>query len=96
MPVLLFFETQIVHAKIINTHPQKTHLTSLIIISPYHAYIFEKKHQIARFDRWKDPECVIEAFKLARKEVDCTLVLLGDIAPMTPRVPWSISPARKA
>jgi trehalose synthase len=36
--------------------------------------------QISRFDRWKDPEGVIKAFKLARKEVDCTLVLLGDIA----------------
>jgi trehalose synthase len=36
--------------------------------------------QISRFDRWKDPEGVIEAFKLARKEVDCTLVLLGDVA----------------
>lgn len=36
--------------------------------------------QISRFDRWKDPEGVIHAFKLARKEVDCTLVLLGNIA----------------
>jgi len=36
--------------------------------------------QISRFDRWKDPEGVIEAFKLARKKVDSTLVLLGDIA----------------
>ncbi len=36
--------------------------------------------QISRFDRWKDPEGVIEAFKLARQEVDCTLVLLGDVA----------------
>jgi trehalose synthase len=36
--------------------------------------------QISRFDPWKDPEGVIEAFKLARKEVDATLVLLGDIA----------------
>jgi trehalose synthase len=36
--------------------------------------------QISRFDRWKDPEGVIKAFKLARKEVDCTLVLLGNIA----------------
>ena len=36
--------------------------------------------QISRFDRWKDPEGVIEAFKLARKEIDCTLVLLGNIA----------------
>lgn len=36
--------------------------------------------QISRFDRWKDPEGVIQAFKLARKEVDCTLVLLGNVA----------------
>jgi len=36
--------------------------------------------QISRFDRWKDPEGVIRAFKIARKEVDCTLVLLGNIA----------------
>lgn len=36
--------------------------------------------QISRFDRWKDPEGVIQAFKLARKEADCTLVLLGNVA----------------
>ncbi len=36
--------------------------------------------QISRFDRWKDPEGVIKAFQLARREVDCTLVLLGNIA----------------
>ena len=36
--------------------------------------------QISRFDKWKDPEGVIKAFKKARKEVDATLVLLGDIA----------------
>jgi trehalose synthase len=36
--------------------------------------------QISRFDPWKDPEGVIEAFKIARKEVDATLVLLGNIA----------------
>lgn len=36
--------------------------------------------QISRFDRWKDPLGVIEAFKKARKEVDCTLVLLGNVA----------------
>ncbi len=36
--------------------------------------------QISRFDRWKDPRGVIEAFKKARKEVDATLVLLGNVA----------------
>ncbi len=36
--------------------------------------------QVSRFDRWKDPEGVIEAFRIARKEVDCTLVLVGNVA----------------
>ncbi len=36
--------------------------------------------QISRFDRWKDPEGVIKAFRMARKKVDCTLVLLGNVA----------------
>lgn len=36
--------------------------------------------QVSRFDRWKDPEGVIRAYRLARKEVDCTLVLLGNVA----------------
>jgi trehalose synthase len=36
--------------------------------------------QISRFDRWKDPEGVIQAFKLARKQVAGTLVLLGNVA----------------
>ena len=36
--------------------------------------------QISRFDTWKDPEGVIRAFKLARQEIDATLVLLGNVA----------------
>lgn len=36
--------------------------------------------QISRFDKWKDPMGVIEAFRIARKDVACTLVLLGNIA----------------
>ncbi len=36
--------------------------------------------QVSRFDPWKDPAGVIRAFKLARKQVDCTLVLLGNFA----------------
>ena len=36
--------------------------------------------QISRFDRWKDPGGVIEAVRLAREQVDCTLVLLGNTA----------------
>ncbi|MGE0288969.1 MAG: glycosyltransferase [Bradyrhizobium sp.] len=36
--------------------------------------------QVSRFDKWKDPEGVIRAFQIARKSVDCTLVLVGNIA----------------
>lgn len=36
--------------------------------------------QISRFDRWKDPQGVIEAFRIARREVDATLVLIGNVA----------------
>ena len=36
--------------------------------------------QISRFDPWKDPQGVVKAFKLARKKVDATLVLLGNFA----------------
>jgi trehalose synthase len=36
--------------------------------------------QISRFDPWKDPEGVVQAFKLARKQVDARLVLLGNFA----------------
>ncbi|HFA59739.1 MAG TPA: glycosyltransferase [Rhodospirillales bacterium] len=36
--------------------------------------------QISRFDRWKDPQGVIEAFRIARREIDATLVLVGNVA----------------
>ena len=36
--------------------------------------------QISRFDNWKDPQGVVEAFQIARKQVDCTLVLVGNVA----------------
>lgn len=36
--------------------------------------------QVSRFDKWKDPQGVIDAFKIARKEIDCTLVLVGNVA----------------
>lgn len=36
--------------------------------------------QVSRFDYWKDPKGVIEAFKIARKKTPCRLVLLGNAA----------------
>src|SRR5438445_197316 len=42
--------------------------------------------QISRFDRWKDPMGVIEAFQKAREQVDCTLVLVGNNASDEPAI----------
>ena len=36
--------------------------------------------QVSRFDRWKDPQGVIDAFRLARREIEATLVLVGNVA----------------
>ncbi len=36
--------------------------------------------QISRFDKWKDTEGVIKVFDIIRKEMDCQLLLVGDIA----------------
>ncbi len=34
--------------------------------------------QISRFDRWKDPHGVVDAFEKARENVDATLVMVGN------------------
>jgi len=36
--------------------------------------------QVSRFDKWKDPEGVVEVFKRVRERVDCRLVLAGNMA----------------
>ncbi len=43
--------------------------------------------QISRFDKWKDPEGVIEVFDRVKEEVDCRLVLLGSMAIDDPEGP---------
>jgi trehalose synthase len=40
--------------------------------------------QISRFDKWKDPEGVVEVFMQVREHVDCRLVLCGSMAPDDP------------
>ncbi len=43
--------------------------------------------QVSRFDRWKDPQGVIQAFQIARRKQDCTLVLVGNVATDDPEGP---------
>lgn len=43
--------------------------------------------QISRFDKWKDPIGVIDAYKIIRKKVNCKLILLGNMADDDPEGP---------
>ncbi len=43
--------------------------------------------QVSRFDKWKDPLGVISVFQRVRKEVDCQLVMIGNMAPDDPEGP---------
>jgi trehalose synthase len=52
--------------------------------------------QVSRFDPWKDPVGVIEAFRKASKEVDCTLVLLGNLALDDPEAKLVLETIRKS
>lgn len=36
--------------------------------------------QVSRFDKWKDPEGVLKVFERVRREVDCCLVMCGNMA----------------
>ncbi|HAF70520.1 MAG: Trehalose synthase [Acetothermia bacterium 64_32] len=36
--------------------------------------------QVSRFDKWKDPLGVLEVFRKVKEEVDCQLVLMGNMA----------------
>jgi len=36
--------------------------------------------QISRFDKWKDPQGVLDIFKTVKKQIDCRLVLCGSMA----------------
>ncbi len=45
--------------------------------------------QISRFDKWKDPENLIEVYKLVQKECKCRLVLCGSMATDDPEG-WEI------
>ncbi|MEA3238867.1 MAG: glycosyltransferase [Candidatus Bipolaricaulota bacterium] len=43
--------------------------------------------QVSRFDKWKDPLGVLEVFKRLRKEIDCRLVMIGNMATDDPEGP---------
>jgi trehalose synthase len=52
--------------------------------------------QVSRFDRLKDPVGVIEAYKMAKKRVDCQLLLVGGSAADDPEAVQVLAEAREA
>jgi trehalose synthase len=52
--------------------------------------------QISRYDPWKDPVGVVQAFKMARKYVDCRLLLVGDKAADDPESDKIVEKVRAA
>ena len=52
--------------------------------------------QISRYDPWKDPVGVIQAFKMARKNVDCRLLMVGDKAADDPEAEEILVQVREA
>ena len=51
--------------------------------------------QVSRFDRFKDPVGVIKAFRLVKKEIDCSLVLAGGLASDDPEGKEVLEEVRK-
>lgn len=43
--------------------------------------------QVSRFDKWKDPAGVLAVFRRVKAEVDCRLVMIGDMAADDPEGP---------
>jgi len=43
--------------------------------------------QVSRFDKWKDPLGVLETYRRVKQDVDCQLVLLGNMATDDPEGP---------
>jgi trehalose synthase len=52
--------------------------------------------QISRYDPWKDPVGVIQAFKMARRHVDCRLLLVGDKAADDPEAEEILTQVKEA
>ena len=52
--------------------------------------------QVSRFDPWKDPLGVVEIFKRVKKQVDCRLVLCGNMATDDPEGPRIYEKTKKA
>lgn len=80
----IFLEQKIIHPVIDPLTPKNMELSEKVISKYLNKFNVPMDKplltQISRFDKWKDPEGVLEVFKLVKRKVDCRLVLCGSMA----------------
>jgi len=80
----IFLEQKIIHPVIDPLTPKNMELSEKVISKYLNKFNVPMNKplltQISRFDKWKDPEGVLEVFKLVKRKVDCRLVLCGSMA----------------
>jgi len=81
-------EQRVIYPAIDPLSPKNEEISEKVIDKYLHKFGIERDKpiitQISRFDRWKDPEGVLEVFKLVKKKIDSRLVLCGSMAPDDP------------
>jgi trehalose synthase len=86
-------EQRIIHPAIDPLSPKNMEISDGIINKYLRKFGIPKDKplvtQISRFDKWKDPEGVLQVFKYVKKKVDCRLVLCGSMASDDPEG-WKI------
>jgi len=77
-------EQKIIYPAIDPLSTKNIHISDEVIEKTLRKYNIETDKplltQISRYDPWKDPEGVIEVFKLVKEKVDCRLILCGSMA----------------
>ncbi len=77
-------EQRIIHPAIDPLSPKNMEISEAVISKYLRKFGIPRDKplitQISRFDKFKDPEGVIQVFKLVKKKVDCRLVLCGSMA----------------
>jgi trehalose synthase len=86
-------EQRIIHPAIDPLSPKNMEISEGIINKYLRKFGIPKDKplvtQISRFDKWKDPEGVLQVYKYVKKKVDCRLVLCGSMASDDPEG-WKI------
>lgn len=77
-------EQKIIYPAIDPLSTKNIHISDKIIEKTFRKYNIKTDKplltQISRYDPWKDPEGVLDVYKLVKEKVDCRLILCGSMA----------------